>query len=32
MDSSVDVDGVSNDSCDDRTKLSGIDTTAEVRA
>ena len=22
--------GVSNDSCDDRTKLSGVDTTAEV--
>ena len=28
--SSVIVAGVSNDSCDDKTKLSGVDTTAEV--
>ena len=28
--SSVVVAGVSNDSCDDKTKLSGVDTTAEV--
>ena len=28
--SSVIVAGASNDSCDDKTKLSGVDTTAEV--